>query len=86
MIKFFRPAKQIKISYSVPKIGHKNSVTVELKIYDDLGNKIANLVNEEKECGTYELEFDISELKKGIYFYQVYSGSFVSVREMFEVK
>ena len=86
MIKFFKPVKQIKISYSVPKIGNKHRVQVEVKIYDDSGHQIANLVNEERETGTYEIEFDVSELKKGLYFYQVYAGSFVSVREMFELK
>ncbi len=29
-----------------------------LKVYDVLGNEIATLVNEEKQPGTYEVEFD----------------------------
>lgn len=59
---------------------------VELKVYDEFGNEIAKLVNEEKTSGKHEIEFDVTSLKKGIYFYQVYAGSFVSVREMFEIK
>lgn len=86
MIKLFKPIKQIKISYIVPKVGIKHIVPVEIKIYDDLGNEIAKLVNEEKPLGTHEVEFDVTGLKKGIYFYQVYAGCFVSVREMFELK
>jgi hypothetical protein len=84
--KFFKTVKQIKISYIVPKVGIMNFVPVEVKIYDELGNMIAKLVNEEKTAGTYEVEFDVTKLKKGIYFYQVYAGSFVSVREMIELK
>ena len=33
------------------------TVFVTLKVYDVLGNEIATLVNEEKQPGTYEVEF-----------------------------
>ena len=33
---------------------------VTLKVYDVLGNEIATLVNEEKQPGTYEVEFNTS--------------------------
>ena len=45
-----------------------------MKVYDVLGNEIATLVNEEKEPGTYEVEFDASKLPSGIYFYQLKTG------------
>lgn len=49
---------------------------VTLKVYDILGNKIATLVNEEKQPGVYEVEFNINsdagrKLSSGIYFYQL---------------
>jgi hypothetical protein len=49
---------------------------VSLKVYDILGNEIATLVNEEKQPGTYEVEFNIHSdegrnLSSGIYFYQL---------------
>jgi len=49
---------------------------VTLKVFDILGNEIATLVNEEKQPGTYEVEFSIysdegRNLTSGIYFYQL---------------
>ncbi|MCH6573930.1 MAG: T9SS type A sorting domain-containing protein, partial [Bacteroidetes bacterium] len=50
---------------------------VSLKVYDILGNEIAKLVNEEKQIGDYEVEFDGSELTSGIYFYRLQIGSII---------
>jgi hypothetical protein len=66
---------------------------VSLKIYDDLGNGIVILVNEENPVGSYEVEFDATSaaggLPSGIYFnkLQVYpakggAGSFVETKKM----
>jgi len=62
------------ISYQLPVSG-----VVTLKVYDVLGNEIAILVNEEKQPGTYEVEFSIHSdegrnLSSGIYFYQLKVG------------
>jgi ligand-binding sensor domain-containing protein len=77
------------ISYSIP-----NSSFVTIKIYDVLGNQIAELVNEEKLVGTYEVSFDASNLSTGTYFYQLQatdpessSGQgFVETRKMILIK
>lgn len=86
LLKLFKPVKLIKLTYIIPKVGTRQHLPVELKVYDDLGNEIAKLVNEEKPAGPHEVVFDVTALKKGIYFYQVFAGSFVSVREMIELK
>ena len=64
-----------------------------LKIYDVLGNEIATLVNEEKEAGSYEVEFNAEKLSSGVYFYQLKVfpanggvGSFVQTRKMILTK
>ncbi|MDZ7623294.1 MAG: hypothetical protein U5J96_02445 [Ignavibacteriaceae bacterium] len=53
-----------------------------MKVYDILGNEIATLVNEEKQPGTYEVEFNASsgirDLVSGIYFYQLRAGDFIN--------
>jgi len=59
---------------------------VMLKVYDVLGNEIATLVNEEKQPGTYEVEFDGRGLPSGIYFYQLKAGSFVETKKMILMK
>jgi hypothetical protein len=75
------------ISYQLPVISN-----VTLKVYDILGNEIATLVNEEKQPGVYEVEFgnvgtsrDLS-LPSGVYFYQLKTGSFSSIKKMVLLK
>ncbi len=55
---------------------------VSLKVYDVLGNEIAEPVNEEKPAGSYTVSFDGSDLSSGVYFYELRAGSFVQVRKM----
>jgi len=55
---------------------------VSLKVYDVLGNEIVTLVNEEKPAGTYEVEFDATELTSGIYFYKLTAGPFIQTNKM----
>jgi len=59
---------------------------VTLKIFDVLGNEVAVLVSEEKQPGTYEVEFNSSSIKhlpsSGIYFYQLQAGSFTETKKM----
>ncbi|MCU0413135.1 MAG: T9SS type A sorting domain-containing protein, partial [Ignavibacteriaceae bacterium] len=59
---------------------------VSLKIYDVLGNEIATLVNEEKPVGSYEVEFDASNLTSGVYFYRLQTGSFNQIKKMILLK
>jgi hypothetical protein len=65
-------------------------VSVQLKVYDVLGNEIATLVNEEKPAGTYEVEFSrnlINQvLTSGVYFYQLRAGSFIDTKKMILIK
>ena len=51
-----------KIRFAVP-----NTSNVKLIIYNVLGQKIATLLNEVKNAGTYELSWDASGLSSGIY-------------------
>jgi Zn-dependent metalloprotease len=70
-----------KISYSVPQ---KSFVT--LKVYDQLGSEVAELVQEEKEAGIYKVVFNASEFSSGVYFYQIRSGNFVETKKMMLMK
>ncbi len=69
------------ISYRLPAISN-----VTLKIYDVLGNEITTLVNEEKQPGTYEVEFNGTELPSGIYFYQLKAGNYIETKKMVLIK
>ncbi len=74
-----------KISFAIPK-GVKNLVT--LKIFDVLGNEIITLVNEEKEAGRYEIEFNADKygLSSGIYLYQLKFGEYTAVKKFVLMK
>ena len=69
------------ITYQIPGLSF-----VTLKVYDVLGNEIANLVNEEKPIGGYEVEFNAINLPSGIYFYRLRAGSFVETKKMVLLK
>ena len=65
-----------KIRYSIPSNVKGQMSNVSLKVYDVLGREVATLVNEEKQAGVYEVEFNASKLSSGIYFYKLQSGNF----------
>jgi streptogramin lyase len=57
-----------------------------LKIYDALGNEVTTLVDEYREAGRYEVEFQSTvgnrQLASGIYFYTIKSGDYFEVKRM----
>jgi len=70
-----------RISYAIPSASFVN-----LRVYDIIGNEIAVLVNEEKQAGNYQIDFDATELTGGVYFYQLLTGSFVETKKMILMK
>ena len=75
----FNPSTMI--SYSIPR----NSF-VHLKVFDILGNDVAELVNEQKPAGSYEVKFDAASLPSGVYFYQLTAGEFIQTKKMILLK
>jgi hypothetical protein len=69
------------IQYSVPE---KSMIT--LSVYNVIGQEIAVLVNEEKEVGTYNIEFNAANLTSGIYIYKLQSKHFTETRKMVLMK
>jgi hypothetical protein len=69
------------IKYEITK-----TTNVKIDVFDMLGRIIANIVNEEKSAGRYELEFDGSSLSSGVYYYRMHAGDFVSIRKMLMLK
>ncbi|MDP2303902.1 MAG: T9SS type A sorting domain-containing protein [Ignavibacteria bacterium] len=66
-----------KIKYTIPK-----SERVQIKVYDILGSEIKTLFNDYKQAGTYEIDFDASNLPSGVYFYRIISGSYAETKKM----
>ena len=69
------------INYQIP-----NSGIVTLKVYDILGREIKTLVNELKSRGNYSVNFDAGSLSSGVYFYQLKSGGYSSIKKMVLLK
>jgi hypothetical protein len=44
---------------------------VQIKVYDMLGTEVADLVNDTKPAGFYEITFDASDLSSGVYIYRI---------------
>ncbi|MBS1492102.1 MAG: T9SS type A sorting domain-containing protein [Bacteroidetes bacterium] len=66
----------------------KNSGFVSLKIYDILGNEIAEILNENKSAGSYSITFDAGKynLSSGMYFYKLSANGFEDTKRMVMVK
>ena len=69
------------ISYKISKAGF-----VSLRVYDMLGNQVAQLVNEELAAGSHEVVFDASGITSGIYFYQLSTGNTTITKKMTYLK
>jgi hypothetical protein len=59
---------------------------VSLKVYDVLGNEVANLVNTTQEAGSHSINFDASKLSSGLYIYTLNTGNFTSSKKMMLLK
>ena len=92
----FNPSTKIKYSipnYNGPLLGGVRGGLITLKVYDVLGREVTTLVNETKQPGEYEIEFNASTLSSGVYFYQLkvvpfgrQAGEFISTRKMILIK
>ncbi|MBK6912330.1 MAG: T9SS type A sorting domain-containing protein [Ignavibacteriales bacterium] len=69
------------ISFSLPETGYTS-----LKVYDILGNEVANLVNEVKDAGIYKVQFDGSNLSSGVYVYQLQTGDYIATKKIQMIK
>jgi hypothetical protein len=80
----FNPAT--KIRYSVPQEVKREKSNVILKVYDILGSEVATLVNEQKEPGYYEVDFNASSIASGMYVYRLTAGKYISTKKMLLIK
>ena len=69
------------IAYALPQAGK-----VSLKIYNILGQEVANLVNGYESAGVHRVVFNADKLSSGVYFYQLQSSKFVQSKKMVLLK
>jgi len=75
----FNPTTKIK--YTIPEVGH-----VKLTVYDQIGQKVSEIVNEVRSAGRYEVNFNADKLSSGVYFYKIETGKFNNVKKMMILK
>lgn len=75
----FNPAT--KIRFQIPDFAFVN-----LKIYDVIGRPVAVITDENLRPGSYEVDFDGSNLPSGVYVYKIAAGSFTASKKMILIK
>jgi hypothetical protein len=69
------------IRYGLP---HKSSV--DLTIYNTLGQQVTILVQGDQEAGYHEIKFDGSSVSSGVYFYRLRAGDFVRTNKLLLIR
>jgi hypothetical protein len=75
----FNPSTTIK--YQIPNAGN-----VTLNVYDILGREVTTLVDEFKNEGRYEVNFNASKLASGVYIYKIQSNDFIASKKLMLLK
>jgi subtilisin family serine protease len=75
----FNPSTLIR--YGIP--GHAH---VKLMVYNQLGQLIEMLVDQELDAGTYEVEFNASHLPSGVYIYRLQAGGYGESKKLLLLK
>ena len=69
------------ISYTIAKKSF-----VKIIVYDITGSEISNLVNSEKDAGTYKINFNALNLASGMYIYQIQADNYTATKKMVLLK
>jgi len=75
----FNPTTNIK--FEIPK-----NTFVTLKVYDVVGKEVATLINEERNAGSYNVDWNASFYPSGVYFYSFKAGNFTETKRMLLIK
>jgi len=75
----FNPSTTVK--YELPRTSHVN-----LSVFDILGREVSVLVNDKRDSGVYEVNFDASNLASGVYFYRLQAGDYVATKRLLLLK
>jgi len=65
------------IEFAMPTSGY-----VTLKVFNSLGQEVAELINKEMNAGNHSINFNASNLSSGIYFYRISAGKFTETKKM----
>jgi CubicO group peptidase (beta-lactamase class C family) len=80
----FNPSTRIK--FDVPAVERIDNPFYRMTVYNTLGKEILILVSEKLQPGSYEVNFNATNLPSGVYFYKLTNGSFAQTKKMFLLK
>ena len=69
------------ITYALPY-----SAIVNLSVYNTLGEKVAEIVNETRPAGEHQAAFNAGALPSGVYFYRLQAGGFAETRRLLLIR
>ena len=75
----FNPTTEIE--YSIPKAGY-----VSLRVYDNLGQRVATIFDGDQKAGNYVAKFDGTGLSSGVYFYTLSADNIVLTKKLILMK
>lgn len=68
---------QTTIQFALPQ-----SENVNLSLYDANGRILKVLVNAKKDAGTHAISLNTESLSRGVYYYRIIAGDFISMKKM----
>ncbi len=71
---------------TVIRYGISQQSPVTLTVYNVLGQRVAELVNEVQSAGYYEITFDAGRLASGVYLYRLQAGDYVETKRLMLLK
>ena len=75
----FNPATSIR--FGIPEVSD-----VKLEVYNMLGQKVATLIDGQRNAGYHSVQFDAGNLSSGMYIYRLQAGSFIHTRKLTLIK
>lgn len=76
----FNPSTNIR--FDLPK-----AADVKMEVFNTIGAKVADIVNERRSAGSYTVRFDASHLASGMYFYRLIAdGKVIATQKMLLIK
>ena len=78
----FNPATVISFYLPAGQAGSPLTSHVTLKVFDIIGREVATLVNEERQAGSYTVQWNAEGFASGVYFYRLQAGSLNETKKL----
>jgi hypothetical protein len=59
---------------------------ITLKVFDVLGREVATLINDVKQPGSYDVEWNAQGVPSGVYFYRIQTLEFIQTKKMILIR